>query len=231
MRGHLRNLGVETETIIQGSLIETLKVPDRNFEEMKVVAHRLPARRSFGDAIRGPRGLQNYYEVHYIVRGFPFMSAESQGDGTSNSSSGWTPSPLLTFALTPLVALVLGILGADLGAITLAVVAVLGLATTLLIWRRLVDKHWRATSKGEGTDVTWKGGAIAGVLNQETRLKTAMPTGEQKKVIIAPKRGQGLVEIRTGIFSSIQEAIPSIEVFDAYDVMAGHLRDLKRGRV
>lgn len=229
MRGLLRDLGVETEVIIQGSLIETLKVADRNFEEMKVLAHRLPARRSFGDSIRGSRGYQYYYEVHYIVRGYPFKPEGSQGDGTGGSSSGWVPSPRWAFALTPLVALFLGILGTDMGTIALAVAAVLGLATIYKLWMRLADKDWSATSTNNGTDVIWKGGAIASVLNQEARLKEAMPTGERKKVIIIPKRSQGLVEVRSGIFDSLQEAVSSIEVFDAYDAIAGHLRDLKRG--
>ncbi len=228
MRGLLRDLGVETEVIIQGSLIETLKVRDRNFEEIRVLAHRLPAHRSIMDGIRGPRGLQHYYEVHYMVKGYPFTSEGPQVDGTGGSSSGWVPSPLWAFALTPVVALLLGILGADMGTIALAVAGMLGLATIYKLWLRQADKDWRATSISEGTDVIWKCGAIARVLNQETRLKAAMPTGERKKVIITPKRSQGLVEVRSGIFYSLQEAVPSIEVFDAYDVIAGHLRDLKR---
>ncbi len=228
MRGHLRDLGVETEVILQGSLMETLKVTDRNFEEVKVLAHKLPASRSIMDGIRGPRGYQHYYEVHYIVRGYPFTQEEPQGDGTAGPSSGRVPSPRWAFALTPLVALFLGIIGADFGTIALAVATVLGLAIIYKLWLRHADKDWRATSINDGTDVIWKGGAISRVLNQETGLKAAMPTGERKKVIISPKRSKGLVEVRSGIFDSVQEAVSSIEVFDAYDAIAGHLRDLKR---
>ena len=224
----MRTLGVETEAMIEGSLVETLKVPDRNFDEMKVLAHRLPARRSIVDNIRGPRGFQHYYEVHYIVRGYPFTTGAIRGDGAAGRSSGWKPSPLLTFALIPPVALLLGILGAEFGVIALAFAAMLGLATLYLLLGRLADKDWRAISRINGAEVTWKGGAIAKVLNQEARLNKAMPTGIQKKVIIAPKRSRGLVEVRSGIFNSVEEAIPSIEVFDAYDAIAGHLRELKR---
>ena len=231
MRGLLRDLGVETEVIIQGSLMEILKVTDRNFEEMKVVAHRLPARRSFGDSIRGPRGYQYYYEVHYIVRGYPFTPDGPQLDRTGGASSGRVISPRWGFALAPLIALFLGILGTDIGTIALAVGGMLGLATIYKLWMRQADKDWRATSINDGTDVIWKGGAIASVLNQEARLKEAMPTGERKKVIISPKRSQGLIEVRSGIFDSLQEAISSIEVFDAYDAIAGHLRDLRWGNV
>lgn len=231
MRGLLRDLGVETEVIIQGSLIETLKVADRNFEEIKVVSHRLPASRSIMDGIRGPRSYQHYYEVHYMVKGYPFTSEGPRGDGAGGPSSSRVPSPLWAFALTPLGALFLGILGADIGTIALAVAAALGLATVYKLWLRQADKDWSARSINDGKDVRWKGGAIARVLNEETSLKEAMPTGERKKVIIIPKRSQGLVEVRSGIFDSLQEAVSSIEVFDAYDAIAGHLRDLKRGSV
>ena len=231
MRGLLHDLGVETEVIIQGSLMEILKVTDRNFEEMKVVAHRLPARRSFGDSIRGPRGYQYYYEVNYIVRGYPFTPDGPQLDRTGGASYGRVLSPRWGFALAPLIALFLNILGTDIRTIALAVGGMLGLATIYKLWMRQADKDWRATSTNDGTDVIWKGGAIASVLNQEARLKEAMPTGERKKVIISPKRSQGLIEVRSGIFDSLQEAISSIEVFDAYDAIAGHLRDLRWGNV
>ena len=183
------------------------------------------------DGIRGPRGFQHYYEVHYMVKGYPFTSEGPQGDGTGGSSSGRVPSPMWAFALTPVVALLLGILGADMGTIAQAVAAALGLATIYKLWLHQADKDWGAKSINDGTDVRWKGGAIARVLNQETRLKAAMPTGERKKVMIIPRRSQGLVEVRSGIFDSLQEAVSSIEVFDAYDAIAGHLRDLKRGSV
>jgi hypothetical protein len=229
MRGLLRDLDVETEVIIQGSFVEILKVTDRNFEEMKVLTHRLPTHRSFGDSIRGPRGYQNYYEVHYIVRGYPFTSDGSQLDRTGGTSSGRVLSPRWGIALIPLIALFLGILGTDIGTITQVVGGMLGLVTIYKLWIHQADKDWRARSTNDGTNVIWKGGAIASVLNQEACLKEAMPVGERKKVIISPKRSQGLIEVRSGIFDSLQEAISSIEVFDAYDAIAGHLRGLRRG--
>jgi hypothetical protein len=235
MQQLLRSLGVEAEVAAVVPLVETLKVPNRNFDEMRIVTHRLPAHSSkLRVAVAGPGPFRSYYEVYYVVRGYPFGSSEQRG----NPAVGFLltlPGVLLWAVLgTSLLAAVLGLLRGELGMLFWAEVAI-ALATLYVLWSRgYAEKDWKArsvlirggTEGGGSTDLRWKGGAIANALNEESQLSSIIPKGGNLRITITPRGRQGLVEIQSGLFESMQEAVPSKEALDAYDTIARRLRGI-----
>ena len=139
----------------------------------------------------------------------------------------------------PLLAATLGLFGGELGILFWAGVAI-ALATLYVLWSRSrAEKDWRArsvlirggTEGGGSTDLRWKGGAIAKALNEETQLSAIIPKEGNLRVTITPKGRQGLVEIRSGLFESVQEAVSSLEALDAYDTIARRLREIGQSTV
>ena len=243
MQRRLSDLGVETELVQKVSGVETLKVPDRNIDEIRMLVHNLPTRGAIAYGMTGSGHHKYYYEVHYIVRGYPFTQAGAEQHKPGALSRVLAPSLLIVLFGALFVALLLAILGHGSAVATRAALTAAGVAALWLFklrwWRRFQERNWRARTREVGRDpvtggmmpLTWKGGAIAGALNRETQLNTALASKGLKRITVSPKRWQEVVEIRSGLFESLQEAVPSREAFDAYDTMARRLREMGTARV
>jgi hypothetical protein len=235
MQQHLHSLGVEVGEAAVEPSVETLKVLNRNFDEMRIMTHTLPEHRSkLRMAVSGPGSFLNYFEVYYLVRGYPFTSSAQRG----NAAGGFllTLPGMLLWAVVgaSLLAAVLGLFSGELGILTWAELAV-ALATLYVLWSRgHAEKDWKARSilikgdneRGRSTGLRWKGGAIANALNDENQLRAIIPKEGNFRVTIVPRRRRGLVEIQSGLFQSAREAVPSTETLDAYDTIARRLREI-----